>query len=127
MCRIESRNRRQSRATSAFTLLEVLVALTILSAGILAVASAFNSSQRASTRAARLQEASELAQNQLELAVVKSGTALQPAQGVAGLFTWSIEYTNKPEGLVLASATVKWTDRGSPEQFQVSQLFHPQE
>jgi type II secretion system protein I len=110
---------------SAFTLLEVLLALTIFSVAILAILSAVNISQRANSHAEKLQEAAALAQNQLELAVDRPADALSPKQGNDGLFAWSVEYAEKSQGLMMASAMVQWQERNEPQSFRVSQIFKP--
>lgn len=111
----------------AFTLLEVLVSMMILSVGILGVLRIFSMCVRANAHAANLEEAVRMAQNQLALATAASGQSLSPSQGTSGRYQWSLEYAQKSEGLVLALVTVQWTEQGQEQQFKLSQLFLPKQ
>lgn len=111
----------------AFTLIEVLVATTILAGGIIGVVGAFSLSDRAASRACRLRGAAEVAQRVLASAVAANAEKLQPASGSSGRFAWKLIYSDKPHDLMLASVSVTWLDRGRTETFELSRIFLPQQ
>jgi prepilin-type N-terminal cleavage/methylation domain-containing protein len=121
--RAAKRARRGSRL--AFTLLEVLVATSILAVGIVGVLAVFSLSIRAASTAEQLDTAVRLATNRLELAVAVPAGGIRPDSGSAGRFKWTVTYTDKPHRLVLATVQVTWTDGGQPQTYQLSQLFMP--
>jgi len=119
------RRRDSRRAPAAFTLLEVLVATTLLATGILGVLAVFSLSVRSASAAEHLDDAVQLAGNHLELAVAMPPDRLPPVSGNSGRYAWTINFTEKPEGLVLATVRVTWSEGGSPRAFQLEQLFKP--
>lgn len=108
-----------------FTLLEVIVAMTIFGVGVLGVTTAFSLSAKASASAYRLAEAARLAERQMVLAVYGESSQLQPGRGEEGPLAWATAYEAGPEGLTLAVVTVTWSDRGNTEQYVLRQLFSP--
>jgi prepilin-type N-terminal cleavage/methylation domain-containing protein len=108
-----------------FTLLEVLVAMTILSVGIIGVIGAMSLSMTASSNAARIDEASRLAQNQLELGVSAPGDGLEAKTGTSGRFMWSLTYQEKPHGLCSATVVVEWMEYSQTQSYRLSQIFVP--
>lgn len=117
--------RRGSRRAQAFTLLEVLVATTLLATGIVGVLATFSLSVRAASASEHLEDAVQLASVRLELAVATPADRLRPESGNAGRYAWDVAFTDKPEGLVLATIRVTWSESGRPQTFQLSQLFKP--
>lgn len=111
----------------AFTLLEVILAMTIFGAGVLGVIAAFSFSSQASASAYRLAEAARLAERQMVLAVHQSDESLLAEQGQVPPYTWESTYESGPDGLTLASITVTWTDKGQADQFVLRQLFSPRQ
>ena len=108
--------------------MEVMVSLTILGVGILAVLEGFSISMRAATRNVRLGEAAEIAQRELALAVTSTSPSPGEARKAsAGLYTWTISYRDKPLGLACATVAVSWPDRGQTQTFELSELFQPQQ
>lgn len=104
----------------------MLVAVTVLGAGIIGVIGVFTLCQRASARALHLEDAVNLAQSQMELAVAKPRDSLEPTAGSTGAYRWTLEYAEKPSGLVLATVTVTWPESGELETFRLSQVFRPE-
>ena len=108
-----------------FTLIEVLVALTILAVGILGVMVAFSVATRTSSHNVRLTEAVAIAQRELELAVIVPADSLTPSKGSSGPYTWTVNYAEKIHGLGLASVAVCWTERGQGQVFRLNRIFLP--
>ena len=117
--------RKAGHAHPGFTLVEVLVAITILAVGIVGVLAAFSQSMQVGSRAMRRDEAGAIAQRQLELATVQSVDSLHSRSGSSGPYTWTMTFQEKPHGLVRASVSVKWQERGQQQQFVLSQIYLP--
>ncbi len=112
----------------AFTLLEVLVASTILGIGILGVLGAFSISMRASSRAMRLDEAVTIAQREMELTTSAGMAAMGPRKGNQDIFQWTVDLADRPDGLTMAAVSVTWPQRGQMQQYRLAEIFSvPQE
>lgn len=123
--RVSFLERRPSRAgVQGFSLIEVLVAMTILATGILGVLSAFSLSGRTGNRAFRLEQAALLAERELELAMhLPSGQ--QPMTGSDGPYTWQLAYASRPHDLAVVRIEVQWLDRGQTRSFELERAFVP--
>jgi prepilin-type N-terminal cleavage/methylation domain-containing protein len=111
------------RVVRGFTLLEVLVATTVLAVGIISVMSGVSASVRASSSAAMLRGAVDLAQNQLTLAVAAPVSDGQMQSGTSGRYSWSVSYTPQDGGMILAVVTVRWSERSMERSYELSQLL----
>jgi len=100
------------------------VAMMILSVGIVGALGVFTLSLRTGTQASRLGRATEIAQRELALASAAPGAAVGRT-GSEGPYTWQTKQTDLPEGLVAVSVTVKWSRRGRPQAFALSQIVTP--
>jgi type II secretion system protein I len=107
---------------AGFTLIEVLVAMTILAAGILGVMGAFSLCIQANSHACRLKDAAMLARNELELAIVSKTENLETRTGTQGQYTWTVSFQEKEDNLLLASAVVNWSERGQKQTFTLSKI-----
>lgn len=114
-----------SRQHRGFSLLEVLVAMTLIGVGILGVLSAFSLSIQAASRSRGTDGATEIAQNQLDLAVHAPTDRLEARSGTSGRYTWHVSYSKGPDGLTTASVAVQWSDRGDKRLFTLSRWFDP--
>ncbi len=108
-----------------FSLVEVVVAMSIFAGGVLGVMGAFSVATRTGTQALRLDTAVELAERKLNAAVILPADRLQPHNGEEGIFQWQVGYTSKPHQLMAATATVTWLDRGADRRFQLTRVFLP--
>jgi len=109
------------------TLLETLVALTILAAGIVGITSGISHSSRLATSSIRLQDAALTARNQLATAVAEAESLPVSSQGEHGLYTWELSFESKDHRLILATVRVSWLDRGVPRQMSLSEVYLPRE
>ena len=112
------------RGQDGFTLLEILVAMMILSVGIVGALRVFTLSLRTGTQASRLGRATEIAQRELALISAAPGAAMGQT-GSEGAYTWQTKQVDLPEGLVGVSVAVKWSQRGKPQTFALSQIATP--
>lgn len=110
---------------TAFTLIEILVAVTIVGAGILGVVAAFSVSLQAGSESARIRDAVRIAERQMELKVAEPAERLGDDRGSEGAYTWNLNLSQASEGLVLARITVTWSQRGRPQSFRLSRVFRP--
>jgi len=104
-----------------FTLLEILVAVMILSVGIVGTLGVFTLSLRAGTQASRIDRATEIAERELVIAAAQPYTAMGQTN-TEGAYTWQTKQADLPNGLVMASVAVKWSQRGKPQTFTLSEI-----
>ena len=104
---------------------EVLVALTVLSMGIVGVVGAFCHCQRAATGNLRFDEAAAIAQRELQLAMAKSLNNTSDIKGTSGLHSWTVTFQEKALGLIQASVVVRWPLSGRMQEYRLSEIFQP--
>jgi type II secretory pathway pseudopilin PulG len=106
-----------------FTLVEAVVATSILAFGILGVIGGISLSTRTATAAMRQVEAAELAANQLELAIAAFSGAAQGLSGRQEPYRWRVDFQVKERELFLAEAAVEWDQLDRTEVLQLRRLF----
>lgn len=115
-CRCESR---------AFLLLEAMLALTILSVGIIGLMGTILLSRRVGAESLWLAEATSLAQRQLEEAIAQPAQQMPTSNGASGRFSWTISLSDKAYDLKAVSVDIHWIARGSAHRFRLSRVFRP--
>jgi prepilin-type N-terminal cleavage/methylation domain-containing protein len=111
-----------------FSLIEVLVAMTVFSVGVLGVMGTLSLSARTAGESTRLWQAVELAENQMEMAVSGILSSRETMQsGTSDAYQWVLRFDEKPNDLLLASVQIRWMERGERREFQMSRLFRPRE
>ena len=105
--------------SKGYTLIEVLVALVILSISLLGIASLMSSSTRYNASGGRLTEATTLAQDRLEkfritpwVNVATGNDTIQGATGITYARAWTVVSNPAPpdDTLKTATVTVNWND-----------------
>jgi prepilin-type N-terminal cleavage/methylation domain-containing protein len=115
-----------SRGNSGLTLLEVLVALTVLTVGILGTMACFSVSLKAAGRAKASEDAVAFAQQKLADALCTPVEQLQPANGNTGRYQWALRLRELPYSLVSVTVEVDWLEQGSARQLRLSRVLMPE-
>lgn len=143
--RADKRTGTSSRSSSGFTLIEISIALGILSVGLLGVAAATITAMAVSTQSRERTQASYLAQQQLEifrmtpeaglLAVIAAGTTdpsnpidPDPNDGDTRTYDrrWLIQADTPETGVYTLTVFVDWVDdRGVTRTQQLTTLAAP--
>lgn len=112
-CRAARRQRRGRETPSGFTVVEVLVALVIVTVGLLGVAGASATALRASNAALREREAATRARTRLAtLEAAGCATAESGERHLAGGLTDSWIVGTATHGVRLLDVRVQWDDTG---------------
>ena len=105
----------RDRSLTGFTLLEIVIALTIFAIGLVGLLSLFPIAFHSSKRASDLTEATIYAQEKIE-ELKRDGYDNLPADGTTGnfdsRFSWQIDRTNLSTGLDEIKLTVSWKEGG---------------
>ncbi len=110
-----------------FTLLEVIVAISILTFGLLAVASMQMTAIRGNYNASNITEATTVAQDRLEdlMGLLYSDPLLDPGNGLSDpappspsgyTITYDVLDNNPITNTRLITVTVRWQDKGAQKQ-----------
>ena len=110
-----------------FTLLEVIVAISILTFGLLAVASMQMTAIRGNYNASNITEATTVAQDRLEnlMGLLYSDPLLDPGNGLSDpappspsgyTITYDVSDNNPMTNTRLITMTVQWQDKGVQKQ-----------
>ncbi len=113
------------RERRGMTLVEVLVALTVLSVGILGLLGALLLGSNISARSEHLDAAVALANTKLEEALCTTADKLEAQQGQEDRFTYALAIENRSGGLMAAKMTVQWLEAGNVQEYTLSKVFQP--
>ncbi|UCF83669.1 MAG: prepilin-type N-terminal cleavage/methylation domain-containing protein [Desulfobacteraceae bacterium] len=130
------RKKERTVGESGFTLLEVIVAISILTFGLLAVASMQTTAIRGNYNASHITEATTFAQDTLEelLALRFTDAALADAQPAVGTPTnyaiaaptgytglsYTVDDDNPVLNAKLITVTITWQDKGAQKQTAIT-------
>lgn len=117
------RVRAGSVGRRGFTLVEVLVAMTVLAIGSVTVFGALRMAHEGAERVRDEAAARGIAERRLSCLLAKPAERLAPASGQDGKFAWqeSMKRSVIPEIAVL-TVTVKWQSRGRDRETRLSSL-----
>jgi prepilin-type N-terminal cleavage/methylation domain-containing protein len=121
------RKAEQPDASRGFTLLEVLVAMVVMAGSLLTVTSALSLSLQAGNQGDRMRQAAQIAHEELVQACHALPDKRTADSGTQGQFRWSRAYYLKDHNLVMAEITVSWSDRNTPQQYRLSEVFIPRD
>ena len=110
---------------NGFTMVEIIVALAILSISMLAVFGTLRMCTLASSSSQRLTESVLLAERLLAETTLKDNFTFNTTKGSEGWFSWQIQ--TAPTGmdnLAAISVTVQWLSQQKPQEYQLYSLMH---
>jgi prepilin-type N-terminal cleavage/methylation domain-containing protein len=117
----------RGRATDAFTMVEVIVALTLLGVTILAVFGALRTCSAATHHARMLTESVLLAERLMTEARLNQNQAFETCDGGAGVYHWRVRVAPTPvESLGAIHVQVNWFEQQRPQQYDLFSLIHMQ-
>lgn len=111
--------------TGGFTMVEIIVALAILSTSMLAVFGALRMCTTANSSSQRLSESVLLAEKLLAETTLNNKITYQTTKGSEGQFSWQIQ--TAPTGmdnLAAVSVSIQWLDQQKPQEYQLYSLMH---
>ena len=112
-----------SDSKKAFTLLEVVVALAILSSAMIAIFSTLRMCAGASQHGRMLTQAVLLAESRLTEFSLEENPAYKTQSGVAGSFGWQIEVVpTEIENLAAVKTSITWSEQKRPQQYELVSL-----
>ena len=117
--------KQDSRSICGFTMVEIIVALAILSTSILAVFGALRMCTVANSVSQRLTESVLLAEKLLAEATLNNKITYRTTKGSEGQFSWQIQ--TAPTGmdnLAAVCVTVQWLNQQKPQEYQLYSLVH---
>ena len=112
---------------TGFTLIEVLVAASIVSVAVLGLLASFSLCVRASSRVSGLDGAVDLAERKLQTALAGPGGMPGALHGTTERYRWTVRFSEKTDQLTLASVEIEWLEGGRSRTYRLGQLFHPAE
>lgn len=108
-----------SRREDGFTLVELMVALVILTIGLLPLAFVQTRAQQDVFDSGRYTEALQIAQLQMEETKSQGFGVAVTDTGTVDNFTWIRDVQNVGQGLDQITVSVNWTERGDQRQVRL--------
>ena len=110
---------------SGFTMVEIIVALAILSTSMLAVFGALRMCTSANSASQRLTESVLLAEKLLAETALNDKITYRTTKGSQGQFTWQIQTAaTGMDNLAAVCVTVQWLNQQKPQEYQLYSLMH---
>jgi prepilin-type N-terminal cleavage/methylation domain-containing protein len=113
------------RSICGFTMVEIIVALVILSTSMLAVFGVLRMCTVANSGSQRLTESVLLAERLLAETTLEDSITFRTTKGNKGQFSWQIQ--TAPTGmdnLAAVCVTVQWLNQQKPQKYQLYSLVH---
>jgi len=120
--RLRGRIRGAGAPRGGFSLVEIMVVMTILAVGVIPIAVVQSQARREVVEADRHTDAIALAQAQLERLKGLGFGNVVDQNGVDGAFTWQAQVVNVSWGLDRIDVTVTWNTANTAETLTVSDL-----
>jgi prepilin-type N-terminal cleavage/methylation domain-containing protein len=119
--------RRERRRLSAFSLVEMMAALTVFGVGVLGTMEVFTNCLHSSSASQGYTQAVYLAQQVLEETIAENRVTVGQEQGDFGerspRHSWQQEITETDQkGLYRLRVTVQWSERGRDKQYALETL-----
>ena len=110
---------------NGFTMVEIIVAMAILSTSMLAVFGTLRMCTSANGTSQRLTESVLLAEKLLAETTLNDKITYRTTKGSQGLFSWQIQTAaTGMDNLAAVCITVEWLDQQKPQQYQLYSLMH---
>lgn len=122
LARLRGRLDRGAAARGGFTLVEIMIVMTILAVGVIPIAMVQHQARREVVAADRHTEAIALAQAQLERLKGLGFNQVANQNGVQGTFAWQAQVVDVSWGLQRIDVTVNWDTPKGAENLTVSDL-----
>jgi len=114
---------RCERPFAGFTIVEVLVAMTVAAIGMVAVFEALRMANDAADRIRDEEAALLLAERHMVALLARPAPRLQPAHGVEGRYTWEEKVQGgKVPDIARIAVKVSWSFRGRPLSFELASM-----
>ncbi|MHC4396881.1 MAG: type IV pilus modification PilV family protein [Planctomycetota bacterium] len=117
--------KHDGRSICGFTMVEIIVALAILSTSMLAVFGTLKMCIVANSSSQRLTESVLLAERLLAETTLEDSITFHTRKGNEGQFSWQIQ--TAPTGmdnLAAVCITVEWLNQQRPQEYQLYSLVH---
>jgi prepilin-type N-terminal cleavage/methylation domain-containing protein len=112
------------------TLMEVLATLLLVGIVLPAVMQGVTVSMQAASRARHQTEAAALAEAKLNELLASSESSVITGSGDFGAdwpdYRWDTAATSRDLGLYEITVTIRWTERGAEQTYQLTSLFFPE-
>ena len=110
---------------NGFTLVEVLIAITIFAFGILGVASMQIAAMKGNTSARDLTEASTVGSDQLEKLMLSSYDTISDGSRTNDIYgiTWTVQDDTPQPDVKTVIVNVSWTERGTQRQVSMRNVI----
>ena len=113
------------RSICGFTMVEVIVALAILSTSMLAVFGTLRMCTTANSSSQRLTESVLLAERLLAETTLKDSITFHTTKGYKDRFSWQIQTApTRMDNLAAVYVTVQWIEQQKPQEYQLYLLMH---
>ncbi|MBW1836899.1 MAG: prepilin-type N-terminal cleavage/methylation domain-containing protein [Deltaproteobacteria bacterium] len=121
---INSKTARPVRE-KGFTLVEVLIAITIFAYGILAVAGMQIASMKGNTSARDLTEASTVGSDQLEKLMLSAYDSISDGSRTKDIYgiTWNVQDNTPQQDTKTVIVNVSWTERGTQRRVSMCNVI----
>ncbi len=123
--KVYNRHRCYGIKPGGFTMIEIIVALAILSTSMLAVFGTLRACSAASNASQRLTESVLLAEKLLAEITLNNKITYQTTSGNSGIFTWQIQTSpTELDNLAAVRIQIQWVNQQKPQEYRLCSLMH---
>ena len=123
--KVFSKYKSYCRDSGGFTMVEIIVALAILSTSMLAVFGTLRMCTTANSSSQRLTESVLLAEKLMAETKLEDNVTYRTTKGNEGRFSWQIQTAStEMHNLAAVRVKVEWLDQQKPQEYQLYSLMH---